>query len=539
VSPTQAAFASLALAHVEIVRGDLAAARKAVRGATDINLDNQRFAEETIETLYAIGDLALARTAAELSFRQYPNSVRTRVHYAHILVALGRAAEAVDMLTKQADTLSHPDALAARGHAYLAIGEGALAAADFDAALKKVPTHEPAIVGRAWFELATGDVEGATARMAGRMNAKGAPVAVATAYAATLRRGADPASRDQAKALLEKIVAGPMTPDAVRAQLELARIYRDQGEYVNAATAFEMAARNGEFEARFEGALLSLEYSKPAAGRDALETLLKDAGERRPPALVIETARAYLIMGQHDLAAALIADADKMSSVERWKLDRERGRLALRKTDFEGAATALGRALETCGTDGETFLLAVDVSMLVKGNLADRVKQLAAERLKGQPELHIINGKYLLAAEKTDEAEVEFKQAAGDLRKAKASNRRNAAADFGIALAAYIEGNSVVAEQGFKQVLDEDPTNVDALMAAADIAKGNKNKKKAYELARRAVQYNPDYAYAWQEVGQLAHELKDKKVLADAIARLTVIAPTGDELKALQALRGN
>ncbi len=535
ISPLQSAFAHLALARVELARGDIVAARRAVRGATDLNLDDQRFAEATIATLNALGELQLARTAGEIAIKQYPTSARAHIAYADVLLALGRANDAIDVLSQQADTMAMPDALAVRGNAYLANGDTASAAADFDAAIRKVPTHEPALVGRAWLELATGEVDAALQRMKARMSQKGSPLAVTAAYAAALRRSGDAADRDMAKELLEKVVAGPATPEAVRAQLELARVYRDAGDSIAARAAYEKAAKNGGIEARFEGALLAIEYSKPQQGREVLEALLKEAGERPSPQLVIETARARLLVGEHEAAGELLAIADKMSSVERFKLDRERARLALRKSDFAGAAIAIDRALETCGNDGETFLIAADVASVEnKPEVVDKVKRLAAERLKDRPELHIVNGKLLAAAEKLDEAEAEYQQAAAKLEKA--SNRRRAQADFGLSVTAFNGKNRGLAEKRVDLVLEEDPTIVDAYILATALAKEKGDKKKAYGFAKKATQFNPDYAYAWLVVGQLAHELKDKRQLADAVGRLTQIAPQGDELKELRGL---
>jgi tetratricopeptide (TPR) repeat protein len=535
VSPTQAAFAGLALARVELARGDVAAARQAVRAAIDINIDDARFAEQTAESLYALGELVLAHTAGELAMTHYPKSARARIATAQVLLAQGKPNDAIDLLSKQADTMAYPDALAARGDAYLAIGDTVSAAADFDAALKKVPTHEPSLVGRAWLELATGELDAATQRMAERMSPKGASLAVTTAYAATLRRAGDAASRAKAKELLEAVVAGPASPEQVRAQLELARIYRDQGEFASARAAFDKAARNGGFEPRFEGALLSIDYSKPTQGRELLETLLEEAGDRPGAQLIIETARARLLVGEHALAAELLAQADKMSSVERYKLDRERGRLSLRKSDFDGAVAALLRALETCGTDSETFLLAADAAIAApKSGLMDKVKTLAAERLKGRPEAHIVEGKLLIAAGKLDEAEAAYRRATEELAKENASYRRRAQADFGLAVVAYQRGNMAATQTALDVVLEEDPTIVDAYIFASEIAK---DKKKAYAFAKKATQFNPDYAYAWLVVGRLAHDLKDKRTLADAKGRLMVIAPSGDELAELQKLR--
>jgi Tfp pilus assembly protein PilF len=533
VAPMQVAFASLALARVELARGDLTNAKKSVRGATDVNLDDARFAEETVSTLYALGELALARTAAELAQKQYPTNMRLVIEYANILVAQGRASDALDALGKQAEVLALPDGYAARGYAELAIGDTIGAASDFDAALKTVPTHEPAILGRAWLELASGDIEAATRRVAERMNPKGASPAVQIAYAATLRRSADAAQRDQAKQLLEKLVASPGGPELFRAQLELARIYRDAGDFVAARSAYDRASKGGSIEARLESALILIEYSKPAQGRELLDKLLDEGGDHPSAAVVIEAARARMLVGAHVDASNLLALADKMSSVERWKLDRERGRLALRKSDFSGASIALSRALDGCGSDAETFLLAADVATADKA-LADKVKQLAPERLKGKPEAQIINGKLALAAEKPADAEAAYKAAKQALRAEKASYRRLAQADFGLAFVEYSRQNNAAAQTLLDLVNQEDPTLVDAYMIETEIAK---DKKKAYDYAQTATRYNPDYAYAWLVVGRLASQLKDQRQLTDAIARLSQIAPQGDELKELQKLR--
>lgn len=535
IAPKQVAAASLALARVELARGDLVNARKAARGATDVNLDDVRFAEDTIDTLYALGELALARTAAELAMKQYPASMRVRLGYAQVLLAQGRANDAIDVLGKDAEALALPDVLAVRGLALLSIGDTAGAASDFDGALKIVPTHEPAIVGRTWLELTTGELDAATKRIAERMSPKGASLAVTTAYAATLRRSPDPAQREQAKALLDKVVAGPATPETMRAQLEMARIHRDSGDFAAARAAYDKATKSGSGEARLETALLLIEYSKPGQGREMLDKMLEEAGDRPGGQLVLEAARARMLVGAHADAEALLALADKMSSAERWKLDRERGRLALRKSNFAGAATALARALETSGADVETFLLAADAATADKTGLADKVQKLAAERLKGRPEAQIVAGKLLIAADKAIEAEAAYKAAKTALRAEKAANRRLAQADFGLAVIEYLRQNLAAAGSMLELVIQEDPTIVDAYIFAAEITK---DKKKAYEYAQTAARFNPDYAYAWLVVGRLAHETKDKRTLADAIARLSIIAPAGDELKELKKLGG-
>ncbi|HTL33610.1 MAG TPA: tetratricopeptide repeat protein, partial [Kofleriaceae bacterium] len=533
VSPTELAMGFLSLARVDFARGDINAARRDLRAAADVNLDDQRFAEETVDTLIMFGDFSLARTQLDALLKQWPTSRRGRVALAQVLTAQGHAAEAVELLGKAPDALALPMGTVAHGYAQLAAGDAVNAAADFDAVLKKMPTYEPAVVGRAWIDLANGDVDAATKRTAERVSQRGASPALTTAYAAALRRSSDPAQRDRAREMLEKVVAGSPGPDTARAHLELARIYRDAGMFLEARASYTEAGKSGSVEARLEHALLLIDDREPQIGSNMIEALLKEAGQQPSGQLVIEGARIRQLMGDHAGAELLLTLADKMSSVERWKLNRERGRLSMRRSKFPEAAAQLGLALDGCGTDIETFLLASEVG-LIESSLAEKVKKLAAERLKGKPEAEVIKGKQLLSAGQDAEAEAVYKRAQEALRNEKASRRRQAQADFGLAVIAVNRGNPVEALNKLEVVIAEDPTLVDAYVFAASIGT---NKRKALERAQMAAEKNPDYPYAWQLAAELAAKVNDKKALKEAISRLKVLAPDGPEYQAVSKLR--
>jgi tetratricopeptide (TPR) repeat protein len=532
VSPAQVAFGHVVLAQVNFLRND-PKARNELKTALAVNLDDQMFAEEVVETLFMLGDFATTRSAADKALADWPSSKRARIALARVMLAQGRAIDAIDILSKQADVVSLPDALALRGQAYLTAGDVASAARDFDAALKMTPSHEPALIGRAWVELASGEVDAATKRVAERYNPKGSSVGLTTVYAATLRRSADAATRDKAKELLEKVAQGAVGLELARVQLELARLYRDLGDYRSARPAYSAAATAGNLDARLEYGLLLIEDRDPNGGRETLDALLREAGERPTPQLVIEAARARMLAGDHTNASVLLEQADRMAGTEKWKLDRERGRLALRQSQFPAAAAALTRALDASGGDAETFLLAADVGVYEKP-LADKVKKLAAERLKGRPEAKIVEGKMLIVAEKYPEAEEAYRAAKVGLKNEKASPRRLAQADFGLGLVAYIRENFVEALQTFELVMDQDPSLVDTYAFASEITK---DPRRSLQFAQNATRYNPDYPYAWLLVGKAAHRLRDRKSLTAAINRLAQIAPDGDELKELKTLR--
>jgi tetratricopeptide (TPR) repeat protein len=526
------AYAYLALAQVDFARGDLQSARGDVGAAAQIGLDDQRFAEDAIETLYLIGDLPTARGAAETAMATWPASRRARIAMAEILLASGKPTDALEVLAKQPEAAALPLGQAIRADAKLATGDGDGARADYEGALKKLPSLERAIVGRAWLDLDDNLLDQARKSVEPRYSDKGSSAALTTVYAAILRRAGE---TEKAKTLLDRVVSGPQSADTMRAQLELARLDRDQGDLRGARAAYAEASKSGSFDARFESALLSIDDRDPPGGRDTLDLLVKEAGDHPPPDLLLEAARARMLVGDHAGATALLDQAEKLPGVATWKLQRERGRLALRKGNFPEAITAFSRALDGSGSDAETFLLAADAASTDdKGALADKIRKLLPDRLKTSPEAKIVEGKLLIGAGKIPEAEAAFKVAKESLKAEKATPRRLARADYGLAFIAYSNQNTADAVNALELVNSEDPSIADAYLLASDLTR---DKKKAYELAQSAVHFNPDSANGWLYVGKLAAQQHDRKMLADAIGRLQTIAPSGEELKELQKLR--
>jgi predicted Zn-dependent protease len=539
VSPLQVAFADLALAQVELARGEPGAARAALLASLGLNLNDQRFAEEFGESAYALGELDTARKAAVRALETWPASRRARTTLAQVWLALGQSSTALELFTKSPDAAGWAKGQTVRGQARLASGEVDSARADFDTVLKKNPGFEPALVARAWLDLANGDVDDARQRIESKMSPKGATTAMVAVYAAILRATGDAASRTKARGLLERALAGPPSLDTPRAQLELARIDRDLGDVRGARAAYAEASRGGNFEARLESGLLQIEDRDPRGGRAALEQLLKDAGDHPSALLLVEVARARMLMGDHPGAADLLARAEKLGGAPRWQLARERGRLALRKNDTAAAAQALVPALEGCGGDIDTFILAADTVSTddKQTQLAQKLKSLVPTRLKGLPEIQIIEGKLDLATGKRDDAEKIYRTAKDALAAEKASSRRLAQADFGRAAVAYEKEDDQTALSVLDLVLFEDPSIYSAYLFAAEIWKTKGNPKKALELAQQAALLNPDWLEAWKLIGPLAAQLNNRRLLADAIQRLTDLAPGSDLIRQLKQVR--
>jgi tetratricopeptide (TPR) repeat protein len=534
LSRAQVAFGNLALAQLDFARTDTNAARADIAAAGAVGLEDQRFFEEAVETLFEGDQLSAAQGFAKTAIQAFPKSARLQLVVARLALAQGNGNDALTALKSFADLEKYPAALAVRGEAKLATGDVEGARADFEKAQKGAPKLEAALVGRAWVEIAANDVDSAKKQLGDLAGDKvTASPAVVTVNAAILRR--DPTTRDKAKAMLESVVNGAGGPDVARAQLELARVYHDVGDFTAAGKAYAAAITSGNYDARLESGLLSIENRDPNGGRETLDALLKQAGDHASAQLVLETARARMLAGDHVGAADLLAKAENLPNVQKWKLQRERGRLHLRRNDTKAALTDLGSALEGCGNDAETFLLAADAATSEeKSGLADKIKTLLPERLKGVAEAQIVNGKLLLATGKIAEAETAYKAAREQLKNEKAAPRRIAQTNYGLGVIAYGKEKDAEALEDFGLVLADDPSIYDGYLFEADIVK---NKTQAFEAAKTAVKYNSDYPRAWHVLGKAAAKNNDKATLADAIEKLRVLAPGSPELKELEALK--
>jgi len=531
LSPAQLGFGHLALAQIDFDRGDATGANTDVGVAAALGLDDQRFVEEAVETLYMINQLAHAQNYVKSALAAYPQSARLHLSLALIDLAQSQATAALAALKGIPDADKLPAVRATRGAAKLAVGDIDGARVDLEEAQKAAPKLEAALVGRAWLELAQNDADAAKKALGDLAGEKqSASPAVITVNAAILRR--DPATRGKAKTMLETLLKGPAGPDSARAQLELARVYHDNGDFSAARTAYASASATGNFDAQLESGLLLIENSDPNGGRETLDMLLKEAGDHQGAQLVLETARARMLAGDHERAAALLASADKLPNVVKWKVQRERGRLYLRRQDFKAALTEFGTALEGCGSDAETFLLAADAaSSDEKSGLTDKIRTLLPTRLKGQAESQIVSGKLLLATGTLPEAEAAYKSARDQLGTEKASPRRLAQANYGLAVVAYGRQKDAEALQFLALVITQDPSIYDAYLFAADLGK---DKVKAFEMAKQAVKFNADYPRAWHVLGKLAAKNNDKATLATAIDKLGKLAPGSEELVELQ-----
>jgi tetratricopeptide (TPR) repeat protein len=297
-------------------------------------------------------------------------------------------------------------------------------------------------------------------------------------------------------------------------------------------------------EIRIAIATYLIDFQRPAEGADMLDALVK-ATQSPSGDLLLEAARANLLVGRHQVGAALLDQADKVPNLTRWKYERERGRLAFRKASFSDAGTAFESALDKCGDDVETFYLAAEVAVAddKKPNtkLIEKLKQLAPQRLKDRPERKIVEAKLL--GSKGDEANKLYSDAKAMIGEA-ASPRRRSQAALGLGIVAYNKDDDPTALITLDLAFDLDPTIYEAYLYYADIKK-NKDAgkdrdaelKSALAKAQKAIELNPDFVDGYVMVGQVAYKLGNRKLLAEMLTKVNALAPNSDQLKALQALR--
>ncbi|MCC6135935.1 MAG: tetratricopeptide repeat protein [Candidatus Contendobacter sp.] len=93
------------------------------------------------------------------------------------------------------------------------------------------------------------------------------------------------------------------------------------------------------------------------------------------------------------------------------------------------------------------------------------------------------------------------------------------------AIQAQQRGQLSEAEALYRQVLQRDPQQVEALHFLGVLAAQRSQHEAAAELIRRALELNPQYADAWNNLGNVLTALKQPEEAADAYRRTIELAP--------------
>jgi tetratricopeptide (TPR) repeat protein len=303
-SQGQLARAYLGLAELELGRGDLEAARRALSLASARRRDGDTLLSEELARAWARGfQLDEAEREAK---RALAGSTRIgpRLVLAEVALRRARPAQALAVIDEQGAT--RPEALVLRALAHLAMGRKDAARLDAEAALRVAPELASAKVALARVTVAEGRPERAQ-RDLERLERGDKLPEVASALGEVFA-----AERQTDKArwwLREAIRRDPLLLDA---RLQLATMLHGAGRYDEADAELKQLLRlDGNYRAaRFERARLDLDRGQAQAARDELDAL---AGSEPDAETWMAAARAHLVLGDAAGAIDRVTKATKLA----------------------------------------------------------------------------------------------------------------------------------------------------------------------------------------------------------------------------------
>jgi tetratricopeptide (TPR) repeat protein len=490
-SPSQAAWAALVLAEVHLARGKRAEALRALASAqASTARGGFAFRSSLAEILVSFGQLAGARAQVALTVKEWPNAVSSRLLEARVAMAGGDPGSALAALDKAGDIASHPEALALRGRARLAVGAVTEAAADLDAALALSGDQQSAILARAEVDLARGAARAARKRLAGLYgDGESAPVEVVAAYAAALRQSGD---RAEARKLLAELSdRRPREAGDWRVLVEQARLARSEGAFPAAAGFYAkaIAASPRALEARLEAAALALDTGDLAGARSQLDTMLGDGAESGP--ILVDAARVRILSGDHPGATQLLDKAGGMPTPS-WKVARERGRLLLRQRRPEPAVAELDRAKAAMPDDGETRILLMEAYVAGKdarGAAAELVQ--LTKTFRGTSALALGRGFEAMARERWRDAAAEMARAYDVATQAGEPPRMAGRAAYWTGRALYLDDKVPKAVEWLERSLEHDRSLADAQYLLGQIAFEGQSPERMVKRFEKAVNIDP------------------------------------------------
>lgn len=533
VSRGQEAWAQVAMAEIAIAAGDNARARRALERLEVLKLDRRELREARAALRLAVGDVEQARELATAGLATWSTSVAFAVVRARAALAAHQLDEAARVLDKVegAAVNASVDALVTRGEIALARGVLDDARKDLDAALAAAPDFEDAVLARARLDLAQAEPKAALTRLESRSGAD-APPRVAVVYAAAQRALGQ---LDLARRALAPVLDDPPGPVTGLAYLESARIAREAGDVPAARTAYGKAGEMlASSEVRIEAALLAIDAGDAGGGRDTLVPLAAEPGA--DGALLVEAGRAQLLCGKLDEAKALLDRAEQAATRPEARLERERGRLALRRRDNGAAIAALERSVTLDPADLDAQLLLMD-AYLVGQNAAgaQRVDNELKRSFPQRPERLLAGGRTALQAEQYAEAREAFETARRGL--ARAPRRLQADALYWLGLAQLMGGDAGPAKASLTEATRLDPFHADAHAVLGQTLRALGDAGGAIAVLRRAQELDPDNVDLDAELGELLVG-RDGKEARRLLERYLTRAPRGDRAEAVREQLG-
>ena len=486
-APRERARAALSLASIRLLQGQKEEARATLKQARRLMPeDDRKLSVHLIQVLLAAGDDEGAAEEAKRARERWPDDMTARVASADVELREGRPQRAIELL--DGDISKNAQALTTRGRAFLELGNNERALADLDAALMLAPGLDEAVLARAEADLRTGSAENAVKRLASIYSEDGRSD-VALVYAAALRQNRQ---RTEAREILERLAS---QSGSGRAQLELARLERDDARFPMAKKAYKaaVAALTGDPEVKLEAALLDLDTGDIKAARESLEELAAQAP--RNPRVLLETARVHILTGSFEKAEKLLERASARETAPAWQVARERARLALRQSQFGTAFGHLQPVIGTLGNqDDEIWLLILDAQLgddNIKG--ARATKEIISKRFTlGTPVRDMARARLAVYDDRIKDALDGYKKARQKLKKLRATPRQLAEVAYRQGKAYFQADRLAEASKAMANATDDDPGHADAQFYRGFIDFNQRRWKSAETALRASLDIDPE-----------------------------------------------
>lgn len=549
VSSGEMAGAALALVGLRMQRGDEPGARKALDQLQGMRREGDPgFAVILARALDRLGDTDAALAELARAVEAGPTRLDARLAWAELALRAGKldAARAalIDIDEPTSEVIArNVSALALRGRTHLALGALDRALADLDAALAEHPDEPELIRARAEIDLLQGNAEAAAKRLA-PVAGEDASSEMRVFYAEALRSSGE---YDQARAVLDAVQKAPSPPP--RTYLELARIARDQGRWVEARNAYadaierlkgadgavsvdaRLTARTeARTEARLEAVRVALDTGDRIGAREAIQAMAKEGATRNNGSVLVEAARSHTLDGAHEQAAEYLERAAALAAPPQPGLARERGRLALRRGDAKAAARELEAVRSMAGGDPETLLLLIEADLaLGKGEAAAALYEEVARRPSVNPAvLSLVAGLVAAAGGKPDEALAAFEKARALQTERNAAPRHIAQVDFLTGRTLFEYDRLREAEKALEKAIRADPTRADPYFVLGMVEYGGGDFGDAADAFEEAIQRDAaSLPEAWFYLGEVELERDHKTEARAAFEAYLELRPEG------------
>jgi len=518
-SSGQLARGFVGLAELELARGDLEAARRALDSAVAKRREGDTLLSEELAKDFA---RAFALDAAEReATRAMAGSSRLapRLVLAEVQLRRGRPAQALAVIEEA--TTSRPEALVLRALANIQLGRREQARLDAEAALRVQPDLLVAKVALARVDIADGRLDKAQRDLDRLEQAThGADVAAALGALHAAKHAGDRARFW----LHEALKRDPLLVDA---RVELARLYASDGKLDEARGELNQILQlNPAYApARRQMAELALAQGDAAAARDQFDAL----ADKDPDApTLLGAARAHLVLGDLPGARERVEKARKLDAspptVEESIDLLARADLQEHKTDD---AIALLLKAAPAAARGETGALLIDAYLdREQPDKAVAARLMVPPRVRLSVDMLVARARMQVERGRDVAGEVLASEALNRLRGPTASRWLKAEALVVLGRSQWEQGIFRPAQRSLKTAADLDPFSARAFYYLALVDEDLQRPVEARQAMESAVKCDPRFPDALYNLGRLRTDAGDARA-HEAFQQYLDVAPKG------------